>query len=148
VSDFFGIFTGVTIAAVAIAAAVLIFVRKRAGALAETERWVHAAQLSAVLVRDPGKAGRPSAVQVHNAGSADVHGVTLVVRETDTGVSHVAPDAHILSPGYELRLTVPAWACSADRQLFVRFVDAGDVAWDLDVSSGLLREALMAGGHR
>lgn len=147
-SDYFGIFTGVAVAAVAIAAAVLVFVRKRAAALAETERWVHAAQLSAVLVRDPGNAGRPGAVQVHNAGSADVHGVTLVVRERDTGVSHVSPDAHILSPGYELRLTVPAWASSVDRQLFVRFVDAEDVAWDLDVASGLLREALMVGGHR
>jgi hypothetical protein len=147
VSEIFGIFTGVLLAAVGIAAAVVLFVRKRAGAIAETERWAHAAQLSAMLVRDPGAAGRPSAVSVHNNGTADVSGVTLVIREKETGVYHVTPDAHILSPGYELRLTVPTWACSSDRQLFVRFFDATELAWDLDVSTGLLREALMVGGR-
>lgn len=147
VSDLFGIFTGVAITALAIASAVLVFVRRRAGALAETQRWTHAAQISAVLVRDPGRAGRVRAVQVHNSGSAQVHGVRLVVLEKDTGLRHLAPDGLSLGPDLELRLAVPAWATGLDRQVFVRFVDPDGLAWDLDVATGLLRQASMVGGR-
>ena len=127
---------------------VAAILRRRRSTAAE-ERWAHAAQLSASLVRD---AQRPdaSALRVRNGGSSRVHGVTLVVRDRATGHCDAGAEAgYDLGPGQETQLTVPAWAFGGDRHLLVRFTDGELVTWLLDVASGTVSEArTTVGAHR
>ena len=113
-------------------------------AAADVARYLHAAQVSATVHGEGALAAAGGTadcvVRVRNAGDSPLFEVALAFHDRDLATTVAGPGAPGLDPGGDLLLPVLGELRAESRYAVVGFTDIDGVRWQLDVSSGLVRE--------